>query len=59
MTGRFIYAFDDETKNHLLEKNYNLIKSDETKKIYVFENNTSLTFDMVGMTCVYSDILTF
>ena len=59
MTGRFIYTFDDNTRDRLLEKNFKLIKSDEKKKVYVFENKTNLTFDMIGMTCVYSDILTF
>lgn len=60
MTGRFIYVLDDDTKDRLLKNNYNLIKSDEKKKVYVFENKfVDLTFDMVGITCVYSDVLTF
>lgn len=60
MTGRFIYVLDDDTKDILLKKNYSLIKSDEKKKVYVFENKiVDLTFDMVGITCVYSDVLTF
>lgn len=59
MTGMFIYVLDDDTKDRLLKKNYNLIKSDEKKKVYVFENKLDLTFDMIGITCVYSDVLTF
>lgn len=59
MTGRFIYVLDDNAKDLLLKKNYNLIKSDEKKKVYVFENKLDLTFDMTGIACVYSDVLTF
>lgn len=59
MAGKFIYALDDSTRDILLKKNYSLIKSDVQKKVYIFENKLELTFDMSGITCVYSDVLTF
>ena len=59
MIGKFIYALDDSTRDILLKKNYSLIKSDVQKKVYIFENKLELTFDMSGITCVYSDVLTF
>ena len=41
----FLYVFSERERDVLLAKNYTLIKSDETKHTYVFENRAELHFD--------------
>lgn len=59
MEGKFIYVFSVDARDKLSASNYNLIKSDEDRNMYVFENNGSLTFTNDIQSYVYSDILTF
>lgn len=57
MEGKFLYVFDEETRDKLLAKNYRLMNS--KNGIYVFENKINVCFAMNDIRCVYSDTLTF
>ena len=56
---KFIYVFDKETADALVEQGVTLIKSDDEKKIYVFENKAEMTFSFSKKDFVFSDTLTF
>lgn len=57
--GKFLYVFTQQDRDKLLLRDFVLLKSDETKKIYVFENSAEMHFDLTGINAVQSDILTF
>jgi len=57
--NKFLYVFTQQDRDKLLLQNYALLKSDEAKYIYIFENNGELHFDMNSVVAVPSDILTF
>lgn len=57
--GKFVYVFTQQDRDALLLRNFVLLKSDEAKKIYVFENNNELHFDLTEIGAIQSDILTF
>lgn len=57
--NHFIYVFTEKERDVLLASNFALIKSDEYKKIYVFENKEELCFDLQQVNAVFSDTLTF
>lgn len=56
---RFLYVFSKHERDVLLASKYSLIKSDEHKNIYVFENREDLHFDLNEIQAVPSNILTF
>lgn len=56
---KFIYVFDKESRDRLLAEQCTLLKSDEAKNIFVFQNKDSLTFSVEKLKCVFSNILTF
>lgn len=58
MTG-FIYVFSDEGRDILLARQYELLKSDENKHIYVFVNNGEQNFACDGVPYALSNTLTF
>lgn len=55
----FLYVFSEQERNALLAMDYILIKSDEMKHIYVFENRAELHFDLNEINAIPSDTLTF
>lgn len=57
MDGKFIYVFDEETRDALIAKNYKLMSS--RNGMYVFQNKFDINFAMNDIHCVYSDTLTF
>lgn len=59
MQDKFIYVFDIDTRDKLLSQNYQLLKSDINKNIFVFENKTDISFSMNDVQFVLSNILTF
>lgn len=59
MQDKFIYVFDINTRDKLLSQNYQLIKSDINKNIFIFENKTDISFSMNDVQFVLSNILTF
>ena len=56
---KFIYVFDKETSDAMVEQGLTLIKSDDDKKVYVFENKPEMTFNFSKKDFVYSNTLTF
>lgn len=56
---KFVYVFSEAERDTLLSLHYNLLKSDETRHIYVFENRNDLQFDLHDVNAIPSDILTF
>lgn len=56
---KFIYVFAKETSDILIEQGFNLVKSDEKNKVYVFENNPNLKFTSSKKDFVFSNMLTF
>ncbi len=59
MNKRFIYTFDNQTKEKLLKKGYALLKAYPSRSIFVFANNEKLSFCFDNERCVMSDTLTF
>lgn len=55
----FLYVFSKDERDALLALNYLLIKSDEEKNTYVFENRDELYFDLDEIHTIASDTLTF
>ena len=54
----FLYVFSKEDRDTLLALDYSLIKSNEEKNIYVFENRSELHFDLNKVSVVPSNTLT-
>lgn len=57
--NKFIYVFDNETKNNLLSQGFVLLRENKEKSLYVFENKNQLIFDLSNADFVYSNMLTF
>lgn len=57
--SNFIYVFNEEDKNALLNLKYDLLKSDDAQGIYIFNNKDQQNFDMKGIAFALSDTLTF
>ena len=55
----FIYVFSDEGRDILLARQYELLKSDEAKHIYVFVNKDEQDFACDGVPYALSNTLTF
>lgn len=55
----FIYVFSTNDRDYLLDKNYNLLKSDTRNNIYIFENGNQINFEETNIKFVFSNILTF
>lgn len=43
---KFLYVFDKETRDKLIDAGYTLLKSNDSKEVYVFENRGIETFDL-------------
>ena len=56
---KFIYVFKKDIRDELLSCGYTLIKSDDLKNIYVFENTNNICFSLNKSDYVYSDTMTF
>lgn len=55
----FIYVFSDEGRDILLARQYELLKSDKNKHIYVFVNNGEQNFACDGVPYALSNTLAF
>lgn len=55
----FIYVFSDEGRDILLSQQYELLKSDNIRHIYVFVNKDNRNFACDGVPYALSDTLTF
>ena len=58
MTG-FIYVFSDEGRDILLARQYELLKSDDSKHIHVFVSKGEQNFACDGVPYALSNTLTF
>lgn len=56
---KFIYAFSLSARDKLLAQNYALLKSDEEKNIFLFENKENATLVFSSTEYVFSDVMTF
>lgn len=56
---KFLYVFSKDNRDLLIAAGYTLLKSDDKNDLYVFVNQANMTFDIVDMSFVRSDILTF
>jgi hypothetical protein len=57
--SKFIYVFNENDKNKMLELNYEMVKGDKDKHIYVFLNAEQLNFAIGEIKFALSDVLTF
>lgn len=55
----FIYVFDEEGRNQLLALQYEMLKCDDKKSIYVFLNKERQDFSSNDFKFALSDTLTF
>lgn len=58
MSG-FIYVFSEEGRDILLSRQYELLKGDDAKHIYIFVNKDEQSFACDGVTYALSNTLTF
>ena len=56
---KFIYVFSAEDRDKLVKAGFALLKEDINNSIYVFSKNHSLTFTLVDVSYVETDMLTF
>lgn len=59
MDEKFLYVFDDESKKKLEKAGFRLVASFAKKDIYVFLNDSRLTFALNDVKCFPSNKLTF
>lgn len=59
MTNGFIYVFSEEGRDALLARQYELLKSDSFKHIYIFVNKDEQNFSCDGIPYALSNTLTF
>lgn len=57
--GKFLYVFNKDARDRLLEANYTLLKSDDRNETYVFADKTDMTFALADISYIRSDTLTF
>lgn len=56
---KFLYVFSKDDRDSLIVAGYSLLKSDDKNDLYVFVNQPTMNFDLLDMTFVRSDVLTF
>lgn len=54
----FLYVLSEEGRDWLVEHGYNLLKSDDRRHVYVFENSNKENFAALPIDAVFSDTLT-
>ncbi len=57
--AKFIYVFRTDVRDKLIEQGYTLLKSDDERSMYIFENSETLNFGNMHFSAVFSDTLTF
>ena len=56
---KFLYVFDEESRDKLLGMGLQMIASYDKKKVYVFANDKKMTFSLDGVTYFPTNKLTF
>lgn len=54
----FLYVLSEDGRDWLIEHGYNLLKSDDRRHVYVFENSNKENFAALPIDAVFSDTLT-
>ena len=54
---RFIYVFDEATRNEMLKNGFEMIQSDEKKRVYVFLNRPEILFTLNGIASVRTNMI--
>ena len=54
---RFIYVFDEATRNEMLKNGFEMIQSDEKKRVYVFLNRPDKLFTLNGIASVRTNMI--
>lgn len=55
----FIYVFDENAKNKLLDMQFKMLKADDKNNIYIFVNEGRKNFAIDDISYVMSNTLTF
>lgn len=56
---KFIYVFNKEARDRLINQNLVLLKSDERNSIFVFETPKNFSVDFSEISFIFSNTLTF
>lgn len=56
---KFIYVFDEKSRDELIVAGFRLLKSDNKNEVYVFANQMEMAFELSDVSFVRSDTLTF
>lgn len=56
---KFLYVFDEASRDKLLRAGLQLISANDKKKVYVFANDRKMTFSLDGVSFFPSNKLTF
>lgn len=56
---KFIYVFNDKSRDELIAAGFRLLKCDNKNEVYVFANQQELAFELSDISFVCSDTLTF
>lgn len=56
---KFIYVFNDKSRDELIAAGFRLLKCDNKNKVYVFANQQEMAFELSDISFVCSDTLTF
>lgn len=66
MQGKFLYVMSEADRDLLKSQGYNLLRSDNVNKVFIFENKQEFTFEYgehpleaQGVNFVLSDMMTF
>lgn len=54
---KFIYVFDEQSRDQLLKDGFRLIQSDEKKRVYVFLNSPEILFSLNGASCIQTNTI--
>lgn len=54
---KFIYVFDEQSRDQLLKDGLRLIQSDEKKRVYVFLNSPEILFSLNGVSCIQTNTI--
>lgn len=54
---QFVYVFDEETRDKLLGDGFELIQSDEKKKVFVFLNKPEVQFTLNGVKSIQTNMI--
>lgn len=56
---KFIYVFNDKSRDELIAAGFRLLKCDNKNEVYVFANQQEMAFELSDISFVCSDTLTF